>query len=194
MDSAIQHLVNMRDTESLYEIMTENEDFMYCLDAAEGLVTLGDMRGIEFLQDAIQSEDEDIKTVAEEILASPEVRRMREDVEATLDQHIGRKPKKNRRDLWSPFGDETNFPDAAHAAAARIRDAKAAKAHAEDSLSSAELNALRELQKAALSLSHAEQEKKSKKSGDVRKLPKRNGLTGDALLRNGRLYRERSKR
>jgi hypothetical protein len=82
MESAIQHLVTMRDTESLYEIMTENDDFMYCLDAAEGLVMLADMRGVEFLQDATQSEDEDIKTVAEEILASPEVHRMLADAEA----------------------------------------------------------------------------------------------------------------
>lgn len=83
MELAIQDLVNMKDIESLYEIMTENDDFMYCLDAAEGLVTLGDPRGIEFLQDATLSEDEDIKAVAMEILASPEVHRMREDVEAT---------------------------------------------------------------------------------------------------------------
>ena len=86
MESAIRDLVNMHDIESLYEIMTENDDFMYCLDAAEGLVTLGDMRGVEFLQDATESEDEDIKAVAEEILASPEVRRMREDVEASKKQ------------------------------------------------------------------------------------------------------------
>jgi hypothetical protein len=86
MELAIQDLVKMKDTESLYEIMTENEDFMYCLDAAEGLIMLGDQRGIEFLEDATQSEDEDIKIVAEEILASPEVRRMREDAEASKRQ------------------------------------------------------------------------------------------------------------
>jgi hypothetical protein len=98
MESAIRDLVNMRDTESLYEIMTENDDFMYCLDAAEGLVTLGDMRGVEFLQDATQSEDEDIKAVAEEILASPEVRRMREDAEATkrLARQAGRESARKR--------------------------------------------------------------------------------------------------
>jgi hypothetical protein len=62
--------------------MTENDDFMYCLDAAEGLVMLGDMRGAEFLQEATESEDEDIKAVAQEILASPEFRRIREDLEA----------------------------------------------------------------------------------------------------------------
>ena len=82
MESAIQDLVRMKDVESLYEIMTENEDFMLCLDAAEGLVTLGDMRGYEFLQEATESEDEDIKAVAEEILASPEIHRMRDDLEA----------------------------------------------------------------------------------------------------------------
>jgi hypothetical protein len=76
----------MKDVESLYEIMTENDDFMLCLDAAEGLVTLGDMRGYEFLQDATESEDEEIQTVAEEILASPELRRMREDLEAKKQQ------------------------------------------------------------------------------------------------------------
>jgi hypothetical protein len=82
MESAIQDLVRMKDVESLYEIMTENDDFMLCLDAAEGLVTLGDMRGVEFLQDAAESEDEDIKEVAEEILASPAFRQIREDMEA----------------------------------------------------------------------------------------------------------------
>lgn len=82
MESAIQDLVRMKDVESLYEIMTENDDFMLCLDAAEGLVMLGDMRGYEFLQEALESEDEDIKAVAEEILASPEFSRMREELEA----------------------------------------------------------------------------------------------------------------
>jgi hypothetical protein len=80
MDSALQHLVNTRDIESLYDVMTENDDFLVCLEAAEGLVMLGDLRGVEFIQDATESEDEDIKAVAEEILASPELRRVREDV------------------------------------------------------------------------------------------------------------------
>src|SRR5258705_9796735 len=75
MEPAIQDLVNMRDIDSLYEVMTENDDFMYCLDAAEGLVMLGDQRGADFLQEATQSEDEDISEVAREILASPDMRR-----------------------------------------------------------------------------------------------------------------------
>jgi hypothetical protein len=81
MDTAIQDLIKMHDIESLYEVMTENDDFMYCLDAAEGLVMLGDPRGIEFLTEANQSEDEDISAVAREILDSPDVRRKREDLE-----------------------------------------------------------------------------------------------------------------
>jgi hypothetical protein len=82
MASAIQDLINMRDIDSLYEVMTENDDFMYCLDAAEGLVMLGDKRGIEFLTDAALSEDEDISTVAQEILDSPQVRRLRDEIDA----------------------------------------------------------------------------------------------------------------
>jgi hypothetical protein len=80
MESAIQDLVKMRDIESLYEVMTEDDDWMLCLDAAEGLVTLGDERGIEFLQDAIESDDEEISAVAKEILDSPEVRRLRDEI------------------------------------------------------------------------------------------------------------------
>lgn len=81
MEPAIQDLVNMRDIDSLYEVMTENDDFMYCLDAAEGLVMLGDPRGVEFLQEATQSEDEDIRDVAREILASPAVRNRLDELE-----------------------------------------------------------------------------------------------------------------
>src|SRR5690242_3444344 len=81
MESAIQDLVNMRDIDSLYEVMTENDDFMYCLDAAEGLVMLGDPRGAEFLQEATQSEDQDIRDVAREILASPAVRNRLDELE-----------------------------------------------------------------------------------------------------------------
>ncbi len=81
MEAAIQDLVNMHDIESLYEVMTENDDFMYCLDAAEGLIILGDQRGIEFLTEATQSEDEDISAVAREILDSPEIRRKRDELQ-----------------------------------------------------------------------------------------------------------------
>ena len=88
MEAAIQDLVNMQDIESLYEVMTENDDFMYCLDAAEGLVQLGDERGIEFLTDATQSEDKDIRSVAQEILDSPEIRRKRAELESATRQDL----------------------------------------------------------------------------------------------------------
>jgi hypothetical protein len=81
MSSAIQDLVDMGDIDSLYEVMTENDDFMYCLDAAEGLVKLGDPRGLEFLEEATQSDDEDISSVAREILDSPEIRRKRDEIQ-----------------------------------------------------------------------------------------------------------------
>ncbi len=81
MENAIQDLVNMGDIDSLYEVMTEHEDFIYCFDAAEGLIRLGDKRGVEFLVDAAQSEDEDIRGIAQEMLDSPEVRRKCEEFE-----------------------------------------------------------------------------------------------------------------
>jgi hypothetical protein len=80
MESAIQDLVKMRDAESLYEVMTENDDWMFCLDAAEGLVMLGDERGIDFLQEATESEDEEISAVAKEILDSESVRNMQAEI------------------------------------------------------------------------------------------------------------------
>jgi len=82
MEQAIEDLVRMGDIDSLYEVMTENEDFMYSLDAAEGLIILGDKRGVEYLLDATQSDDEDISGVAQEILDSPEVRRKHEELDA----------------------------------------------------------------------------------------------------------------
>ena len=50
MASQINDLVAMGDIESLYDIMCDNEDWMVQLDAAEGLVKLGDRRGLEFLR------------------------------------------------------------------------------------------------------------------------------------------------
>lgn len=88
MESAIQDLVKMRDVESLYEVMTENDDWMLCLDAAEGLISLGDERGIEFLEEATESEDEEINAVAKEILDSSEVRRMRDEITSRQRQEL----------------------------------------------------------------------------------------------------------
>ena len=82
MGSQINDLVAMRDIESLYELMAEDDDWMVQLDAAEGLVKLGDARGLEFLLSAEQSEDNEMRKVAKEILAEPAVAAKRGELEA----------------------------------------------------------------------------------------------------------------
>lgn len=82
MKSDINQLVAMRDVDSLYEIMTEDDEWINQLDAAEGLVKLGDRRGYEFLITTAQSADEELVEVAQEILDGPEVTRMRAEIEA----------------------------------------------------------------------------------------------------------------
>ena len=81
MASQIDELVRMRDVETLYELMTEDEEWMTQLDAAEGLVRLGDRRGYEFLLSATMSDDESILEVAQEILDSPDFAKMRDQIE-----------------------------------------------------------------------------------------------------------------
>jgi hypothetical protein len=81
MGREIDDLVAMRDMETLYELMTEDDEWMTQLDAAEGLVKLGDRRGFEFIMTATLSDDDAILEVAQEILESPEMQRMRRDVE-----------------------------------------------------------------------------------------------------------------
>lgn len=82
MSSQIDDLVAIRDVETLFELMAEDEDWMIQLDAAEGLVKLGDKRGLEFLISAEQSEDEDIRDTAKEILQSPALQRKLDDIRA----------------------------------------------------------------------------------------------------------------
>ncbi len=82
MASQINDLVGMGDVESLYELMSEDDDWMVQLDAAEGLVKLGDPRGLEFLLSAEQSEDNEIRKVAREILSEPHVEARRAEMEA----------------------------------------------------------------------------------------------------------------
>lgn len=82
MASQIDELVRMRDVETLYELMTEDDEWITQLDAAEGLVRLGDRRGYEFLLSATLSDDEAILEVAQEILDSPEFVKMRSEIEA----------------------------------------------------------------------------------------------------------------
>lgn len=82
MSIQINDLVAMRDIESLHEIMTEDEEWLNQLDAAEGLVKLGDRRGYEFILTATLSDDEEILEVAREIIASPELAKMQREIEA----------------------------------------------------------------------------------------------------------------
>lgn len=86
MSNQIDELVRMRDTETLHELMTEDEDWLVQLEAAEGLVKLGDRRGYEFLVTALASDDEEILDVAKEMLASPELLRMKNAIEAELER------------------------------------------------------------------------------------------------------------
>lgn len=82
MSSQIDDLVAMRDAESLYELMTEDEEWLTQMDAAEGLIKLGDRRGFEYIMTAMMSDDEEILEVAQEIIDSTEFARMRSDIEA----------------------------------------------------------------------------------------------------------------
>jgi len=82
MNSQINDLVKMGDKDSLFELMTEDEDWLTQFDAAEGLVRLGDRRAYEFLLTATMSDDQDILEAAKEIFDSPELARMRREIEA----------------------------------------------------------------------------------------------------------------
>jgi hypothetical protein len=98
MNSQIDNLVAMRDIETLYELMTEDEDWMRQLDAAEGLIKLGDRRGFEFIMTATLSDDEEILEMAQEILDTPEAARMRREVDAELaaERRVQRETAKKR--------------------------------------------------------------------------------------------------
>jgi hypothetical protein len=86
MASQIDELVRMRDIDTLFELMTEDDKWLTQLDAAEGLIKLGDRRGYEFLLSTLMSEDDEIREVAQEIFDSPELSKMRGEVEAEREQ------------------------------------------------------------------------------------------------------------
>ena len=82
MASQINELVRMRDVDTLFELMTEDDEWLTQLDAAEGLIKLGDRRGYEFLLSAMMSEDDAMRETAQEIFDSPELAKMRNEIEA----------------------------------------------------------------------------------------------------------------
>lgn len=86
MTTQINNLVAMRDIETLYELMTEDEDWLTQFDAADGLIKLGDPRGYDFVVTAMLSDDDEILEVAKEIQESPEFTRLRQKVET---EHAG---------------------------------------------------------------------------------------------------------
>jgi hypothetical protein len=81
MSAQIDELVRMRDAETLYELMTEDEEWLTQFDAAEGLVRLGDRRAFPFLMTAMLSDDDEILEVAQEIIDSADFARMRSEIE-----------------------------------------------------------------------------------------------------------------
>ncbi len=99
MKRQIKDLVAMGDVQTLSELMSEQDDWMDQLDAAEALTTLGDPRGLEFLLNAEHSDEDDIRKVAKEILASPEVARRREEFEAEEKRELQKKVEIAKKDL-----------------------------------------------------------------------------------------------
>ena len=84
MGSLVSDLVSLRDVEGLLRVLDEGDDWMDQMDAAEGLVQLGDRRGLEYLLVARQSDIEEVQQCAAEILNDADIRRMREQIEAGM--------------------------------------------------------------------------------------------------------------
>jgi hypothetical protein len=82
MGQQINDLVQMGDAETLFALMAEDEDWMNQLDAAEGLVKLGDIRGLEFLRSAEHSESREVRDAVREIFADPVIQMRRDELEA----------------------------------------------------------------------------------------------------------------
>jgi len=82
MGTQINELVAMRDIESLYELMTEEDDFLLQIEAAEGLLKLGDRRALDWLLVVKESDDEDLSGAAKELFELPEAKRMLDRLQA----------------------------------------------------------------------------------------------------------------
>lgn len=93
MSAQIEDLIRMRDIETLFDLMENDDDWTMQLDAAEGLVRLGERGGLDFIYSALQSDSREVREYAQEILDDPEVRRKREDLEAVEKQKRAEKIK-----------------------------------------------------------------------------------------------------
>lgn len=81
---SIKSLVSARNYDGLFEIMQDSDDWVTQLEAAEGLIKLGDRRGIEFLQDLLNSEYDELSDAAAELLDTADARRVLEIIEAEI--------------------------------------------------------------------------------------------------------------
>jgi len=86
MHKEIDDLVASRDATALYELMVAGDDEFIRLDAAEGLLRLGDPRGLKFLENALESDERDVREFAEDVMESPEIQHLIEQVEAESDR------------------------------------------------------------------------------------------------------------
>lgn len=91
MGKDTQELVRMGDMDTLFELMEDSDDWMMQLDAAEGLVQLGERSGLDFLLNATQSDSRDVRDYAREILDDPETKRKVEDLEAEEKHRLAEK-------------------------------------------------------------------------------------------------------
>jgi len=82
MSVQINDLVAMRDVESLLDLVEDADDWMLQMDAAEGLVKLGERSGLDFLLSSLHSDSDEVREYAQEILNDPAVRQKRDDLEA----------------------------------------------------------------------------------------------------------------
>jgi hypothetical protein len=96
MAAQIDDLIRMGDTETLFDLMENDDDWMMQLDAAEGLIRLGERGGLDYVYSALHSDSREVRDYANEILDDPEVVRKREDLEAAEKQKRADKVKAAR--------------------------------------------------------------------------------------------------
>ena len=82
MGKEIAELVRMNDLDTLFELMEDSDDWMMQLDAAEGLSQLGERAGLDFLRSATQSDAQEVRDYAREILDDPATKRKVDEIEA----------------------------------------------------------------------------------------------------------------
>jgi hypothetical protein len=95
----IEDLISMGDIDTLHEIMTEDDNWVNQLEAAEGLVKLRDKRGLEFLVNAEHNEDRKVRELVREILGTPEILLHAEHIRAEDEERRLKKMETARRRL-----------------------------------------------------------------------------------------------